>query len=478
MRAVILNFTGQRENWGCQATSWNLYHFCESALNPLDLTALSIVPFPPSCILDVLTRNRHGARLRKIYSSRNPSRQDLEFMERLVRRRYGAMADRVINADIVFFQGEGTMGPSQFYEDVRVFGLPFLAKKLWNKPVISLNQSFVIRNARDRAPALNIFQSFDIVALREFRSYQECINAGIENALLCPDMAFLDAFTKTEKPDRPITIDKRYFCVSGSAGLGGYDVRKYTEILAEIARQTNLLPVVIYSRGSDRLIATSLEEQLGHEDMERYSTDEIPSYRDLLPVLRDAVFTIGGRYHTSISSLASGTPVVLTAGNSYKSEGLGAMLSLDIPVYDLSERMAIINKCKEINARPDEEAEAVAQAVQRLDPVFSAFKSYLETTAASLLAARALQGPPVTLQPPVTSIRSSIESSRIYDRQAPKPDNTGSPAPRALSRIGRKTSLRKPLSSRIRKLSSQLFRSANLSYYDCETESEQEKPPL
>ena len=77
------------------------------------------------------------------------------------------MVDRVRSADVVLFQGEGTMGPSRYYENLRFFGLPFLASRLWKKPVISLNQSFVIDRDMDRAAAVNIFGRFEVVALRE-----------------------------------------------------------------------------------------------------------------------------------------------------------------------------------------------------------------------------------------------------------------------------------------------------------------------
>jgi hypothetical protein len=86
MKAVILNFTGQRENCGCQEASWNLYRFCWTALKPLVLNCLTIVPSPPGCISDRFLQSRHGARIRAIYSDPNPSKQDLEFLERLVSR--------------------------------------------------------------------------------------------------------------------------------------------------------------------------------------------------------------------------------------------------------------------------------------------------------------------------------------------------------------------------------------------------------
>ncbi|MDC1380771.1 hypothetical protein N8388_07950 [Octadecabacter sp.] len=85
------------------------------------------------------------------------------------------------------------MEPSQYYETLRSFGLPFLASRLWKKPVISLNQSFVIDRDTDRAAAVNIFGRFEVVALCKSRSLERCLENRMDTAVLCPDMAFLDA---------------------------------------------------------------------------------------------------------------------------------------------------------------------------------------------------------------------------------------------------------------------------------------------
>ena len=96
------------------------------------------------------------------------------------------------------------MGRSRYDENLRFFGLPFLGSRLWKKPVISLNQSFVIDRDADRAAAVNIFGRFEVVALREGRSLERCLENRIDTAVLCPDMAFLDALnTAVSAPVAP-----------------------------------------------------------------------------------------------------------------------------------------------------------------------------------------------------------------------------------------------------------------------------------
>jgi len=128
MRAVILNFTADRKNWGCQATSIGLYRFVSHVLKPHGFSQVETVLFPHSHIKDFWQQKIYGTQIREVFSANDPSAQQLKMLEELCQSRFGYHVDKVKNADLVFFQGEGTMGPSNFYETCRVFALPYLAK--------------------------------------------------------------------------------------------------------------------------------------------------------------------------------------------------------------------------------------------------------------------------------------------------------------------------------------------------------------
>ena len=113
MGAAVLNFTGGRANWGCQATSIGLYRFLKHVLNPQGFTKIDTIPYPPSHLQDVWHQKIHGKRIRRILASQDPSLADLKFLEGLCRSRFRHYVDIVKNADVVFFQGEGTMGASK-----------------------------------------------------------------------------------------------------------------------------------------------------------------------------------------------------------------------------------------------------------------------------------------------------------------------------------------------------------------------------
>lgn len=356
MRGVILNFTGDRANWGCQATSKGLFRFLSHTLGPLGVNQISTVLFPHTHVKDVWHRNRYGARLRGIYSNEAPTDADLRFLERLCQDRFGAHFEKVKNADLVFFQGEGTMGPTTFYENCRVFGLPYLAKMLWNKPVITLNQSFVVNSPADLKAAANIFNAFNLNAFREAKSLEEAKKCGIKTPILCPDFAFVDAADASLVPPTPAAPP--YFCVTGSAGMQNYDFEGYVRSIVALTEETDLVPTCIYSRNSDRKLLNSLQDKLGADYVKSVSQSEYKTHASILPVLSQAAFTLGGRYHTAISSLCMRTPVILTAGNSHKNKGLGSLVGMDLPVFE-----------------PQNGAEIVAQAVAYLND-----KDYVDAT--------------------------------------------------------------------------------------------------
>ena len=140
---AVLNFTGFRKNWGCQATSWELLKFLDSTF--VDLPHFSLVPQLPHCALDVQLNDRLDEIFAGIHAVLSESRNAdlrLRFLTRLCTERYGIWAERVRSADCVVFQGEGKMsGAPDFNHGLGLLLLPFIAKHAWGKPVLSLNSN-------------------------------------------------------------------------------------------------------------------------------------------------------------------------------------------------------------------------------------------------------------------------------------------------------------------------------------------------
>lgn len=413
MKAVIANFTGERPNWGCQATSWELHKFCREVLLPFAPTEITTVPNPPVHILDEIMERVYGDRIAEIFASPSASQSDLRFIEKIVDRRFGEQAARIRDSDIVIFQGEGTMGPKRHFRGVRFFGLPFLAMKLWKKPVISLNQSFYAARPNDLQIARNVYKDMDVIALRESRSYSMCRAVGLDQAMLCPDMAFR-ARCRTDA-EAAKWRGKKYFCISGSAALGQYRLEEYLSVLGEIARTHQIHPVFLHSKQKDSKLSVLAGKLLGEDHFGVISNSDYPSYMDVLPILRGAQFVIGGRYHTSVMALAQTTPVVLLPGNTYKTEGLGQLLGIDIPVVIPSDAQVIFENVSDILANREKSVAAIASALSNIEDTMNAFGGYIQAAVQQLYLDQPMRSmpaiPAVLVPPPQTG---SSRNTEIY----------------------------------------------------------------
>ncbi len=339
MKICIVNFTGNRGNWGCQATSRNLMDFLHKSLSGFDNLEISTVPLPRQHPLDELVGAVHGSRIRSIYANPAPNDTDLKFLETLVKERFGPALERVKAADVVLFQGEGTIGPQEYLHDVRVYALPLLSARLWKKPVLSMNQTLYACDGADADVLKQIFSAFDLVAVREAMSYRFCRSIGLDRTILCPDFAFARSQTSASVEVKPPS--EPYFCVTGSAAIGDYNVPALIRTIGKIADRHGLKPVFIFSRKPDLKELKIAKKVLKSVPFDVVTWKEAPDFQSILGLLAGARFVVSGRYHTAISALAEGTPVVLLPGNTYKSEGLGPMLQIDIPVLAPQDAPAI-----------------------------------------------------------------------------------------------------------------------------------------
>ena len=69
--------------------------------------------------------------------------------------------DLAKGADVVIFQSEGSVEPSNFFRSTKHFGLPFLASRLWGIPVLSMNQTLYAATGSEQEIVRNIFSSFE-----------------------------------------------------------------------------------------------------------------------------------------------------------------------------------------------------------------------------------------------------------------------------------------------------------------------------
>lgn len=364
MKICVLNYTGDRRNWGCQATSRNLLAFLHARLAAPADPDIVTVPLPRTHPLDGLVAAVHGPRIRAIYSSAHPSVDDLRFLHALTHERFGDLVREVEAADVIVFQGEGTVGPQAYLRNVQLFGLPLLAAHLWRKRVVAINQTLYACDAADAETVASIFGAFALVAVREARSYAFARGIGLDGTLLCPDMAFAAsaAFPGAAAP-RP-TVP--YFCISGSAALGAYHIDATLEAVRQIAVRHQLRPVFVFSRPDDGRVMLAAEKSLRDTAFDVVSAADYGRFEQILPLLSAAAFVLGGRYHTAISALAEGTPVILLPGNTFKTEGIGPMLGLEFPVIAADDVKGIVSEADRLLEEGETLRNRIREAIEHI----------------------------------------------------------------------------------------------------------------
>ncbi|MCW8842876.1 MAG: polysaccharide pyruvyl transferase family protein [Rhodobacteraceae bacterium] len=364
-RIAIINFTGFRGNWGCQATSIELVKFIAGCFPQDEALKFHFVPLLPSSRVDVeydRDLDRVFAAFSDVAAGTDRAASSLAYLTRACEARYGVWAEHVRNADLVVFQAEGSMGMgANFTRGPRLMLLPFVAKHAWGRRVVSMNQSFYSHEEIIRKNAAEAFGSFDFSAFREGASVALARASGVAQAAYVPDVAFLSPRGPAMTPD-PIGDEAGYFAVSGSALK---DPRRYEYIMAQaeaIREATGLKPILALSRDYKMTLRAMMKWPRG-------SYARIPSdarYAQVTGVFARCRFLLSGRYHMSILSAAAGTPNVILTGNSFKNEGLVSLLGMTRPVHGFADTDAIVAEALAVNANQEAERAALEAQVGRI----------------------------------------------------------------------------------------------------------------
>lgn len=359
-RIAIINFTGFRGNWGCQATSFELMKFIAGCYPPGTPLHFDPVPLLPSSKVDLSYENeldRVFAAFTDVAEGTDKAAASLAYLTKACEARYGFWADAIKSADLVVFQAEGSMGlGANFARGPRLMLLPFVAKHAWGRKVISLNQSFYSHDARIRKNAAEAFGSFDFSAFREGASVALARQCGVTKAAYVPDCAFMSQ--PSGGRDLAATSGPGYFAVSGSALK---DPRRYDLILdqtRQIADRTGLKPLIAVSRD----LKMKAKVLFGWRPGSYATIPASATYTHVTRALGSCKFLLGGRYHMSIMSAAGGTPNIILTGNSFKNEGLVSLLAAKRPVHVFDDTAAIVDEA--VAVVNDNPVERAALAVQ------------------------------------------------------------------------------------------------------------------
>lgn len=342
------------------------------------LPKLSPIPLLPRHEIDVRLEQHQ---LQDIYATmlavcRSGAAEDkaLKYLEQLTLQRYGRYAGQVKTSDLVIFQAEGTMAGTDFLRGARLLLLPFVAKHVWKKPVLSLNQTIYSCDEAFTPVMAATYNSFDLTAVRENISFDAAKKAGIREVSHIPDAAFL---VRPRPVSQEILAD-RHFAVTGTAWFDDVEHETYQKIFAaadHLKQKTGLTPLVTVSTGPDRTLIKLAQKYWGENGFTSIPSNT--SYTAAAHALQQCRFVLSGRYHMTIMALASGTPAIQIPGNSYKNEGLSAMLGGASPVRCFDDQSAIAEDASRILDDPDGAALALQNTLEPIRERLHHAKRYL-----------------------------------------------------------------------------------------------------
>ncbi|SJZ89397.1 protein of unknown function [Trichlorobacter thiogenes] len=349
-KAVVLNFTGDRANWGCQATSWELIKYIYEVFGSQVAMPLEVVPLFPRGQIDFELNQKYGVAVESVLAKLQPTDDEIRLLLDVADQRYAHYLDKIINSDVVFFQAEGTLTGSDMVHGWRLLLLPYIAKKIFGKIVISLNQTFFWKNTVVDDFVLNVFRSFDLVAVREVASLAYLRSIGFSNAYLIPDAAFLTRAVLAGDGLPSLDTNKRYFGVTGSAALQYFSIDTMLEIVENVKKRFGLTPLFICSAGMDLDLARQAQTRWGENVI-----TVVPnvSYRAVAAIIQKCDFLLGGRYHMAILAATVRTPIVLLPSNTHKNEGLLALLNYPLLVRHIDDYAGIIEDVETVLKSPE-----------------------------------------------------------------------------------------------------------------------------
>lgn len=333
-RLAVINYTGDRDNWGCRATSQELLAMIRRVYVERGDPQFSTIPLLSKTRADSPVKRLLGKILERGMLSGCAGYLHRKALAAAAWSLYGKYLPKLKQADCIVFQAEGTMTGQGFYGGLRLLLLPYYAKVILNKPVLAWNQTLYSAGGIFDRVLVGVARRFDFLAVREPASLEHAHGLGLSDCALIPDAAF----NTVAAPDNPLPAqsqlrDGNYYCVSGSAVIHSVQQDAYLDLIRRLSLNTRLHVAVIGSAPEDRQFFQHLQSRLPPET----SAALVPlesTYQQVAAVLRDAKFLISGRFHMGVLAATVGTPLVMLPSNTFKNEGLLALLRYPLPVRE------------------------------------------------------------------------------------------------------------------------------------------------
>jgi len=335
--AVFINDTSQRNNWGCRATSLMARQLIEESLKGLPVEHLVCLehlnPTSPGKQLGRSVRER----IRGMIGREGPlSPVESEFLLSLAYAYYGIYIDVLVNSSVIFYQAEGALNGESFAEAEGLLLLPFISKRIFEKPVIAFNQTLYSADQQFADVLGKVFSELDYCAVRETASAEFLKARNLKSVQMIPDAAFLCG---SDLLNEYAGNNSKTFAVTGCAKSNRLSLDNYLRSVARIQSETGLTPRFYLSTSADKQMWSAWKALCPESGA---TLMELSSAASVALQLSGECFLMGGRYHMAILSATVGTPFILFDTDTHKNDGLISLLLWRRPVFCYETRENLI----------------------------------------------------------------------------------------------------------------------------------------
>ncbi len=259
-------------------------------------------------------------------------------------------------ADIVYINGEGNIvkgtDENGYYRigGLYILYIAYLAKNHLNKKVHIVNHTVDPHNRDIEKIIKNLYPTLDSVFVREKYSLKKLHDLGVKHAKFVPDALF--AYNPENTTENPLyklcpQIDpgKPYICLGDSSGIySKYNKVKwnvsgvYSKLVEELKKVVDQVVFIDGFNGRNKEIRKLIKQS----SLPSVSLSTC-SYKQLYHILSNSELFISGRWHNSILSILSGTPILLWGADSHKTVGLYDLLNYPYEFFNIDSIPVHIN---------------------------------------------------------------------------------------------------------------------------------------
>lgn len=328
--AILLNYTGDEDNWGCKATSESLLNLIQERANLKVTQKVSIhykkrsvfryvrARIKDKLISNGLLENKVFSKLMKIYLENFSSNKNI----------YRSIK----TSEATVLNGEGSIH-NYCTAMIEWFFYLSVAKDVYNKYTTILNHTLQFDDENAKRLSRITYSKLDKVMTREFISTRNLKDIGIDNVSVTGDAAFFAEpcdDSRTLEILKGMGINGKYICLAGTVVFDEIPFDKYVKLIRSIKEKYNYPILYTASCEIDRKFISRIKSEI--PDVIVFDKDY--TYTELMGVIKNCEFFVTGRFHPMIFSMITQTPFIPYQSNTIKMQGVLEMTNYPVDVVD------------------------------------------------------------------------------------------------------------------------------------------------